>query len=103
MNKAKPLNTKKKTGFILLVIVIICWVAAPILPFFDIPYKVATITAVVIIGEVLFIITIALLGKEYWQLIKKKVKQFFSFKKYEDSQIIEADRDTITEEMGDGE
>lgn len=102
MSKPQSLNTKKKAGFILLGIVVICWVAAPILPFFDIPYKVATITTVVIIGEILFVITIALLGKEYWGLIKKKVKQIFSFKKKDASQITVTAEEVTKEDIADG-
>lgn len=77
----KNLNTKKQLGFVLLAIVVMCWIAVPILPFFEFQYKAIVITAILIIGEILFVVTIALLGKEYWSKIKKGFIQVFSYKK----------------------
>lgn len=71
------MNIRKKVGLILLGTVLFCWIAVPILPFFNFPYKVITITSLLVIGEVLFIITIALLGKEYWEKIKNGFKSIF--------------------------
>ncbi len=68
------MRAKRKIGLILLSIVIICWISVPILPFFDFPNKAIIITSLLVSGEVLFIITIALLGKEYWQKIKSGFK-----------------------------
>ncbi|URM39725.1 MULTISPECIES: transporter suffix domain-containing protein [Acinetobacter] len=71
----KPkLNLKKKIGLVLLGFVALYWISFPILPILDIPYKAAVITGLMIVGEILFLIAIALLGKEYWG----KIKQWFS-------------------------
>ncbi len=77
----RDMKIKKKIGLILLGIVIICWIAVPVLPFFDFPNKAVIITGILVSGEVLFLITIALLGKEYWQKIKKNFKRFFRRRK----------------------
>ncbi len=74
-------NIRKKTGLILLGIVLLYWMAVPVLPFMDIPYKAWIISALVVIGEIIFVIAIALLGKEYWGNIKKAVDRFFKPKK----------------------
>lgn len=73
MTKPK-LNLKKKIGLALLGFVALYWISFPILSFLDIPYKAAVITGLMIVGEILFLIAIALLGKEYWG----KIKQWFS-------------------------
>ncbi|OBS12868.1 hypothetical protein ATE49_03370 [Elizabethkingia miricola] len=70
-------NIRKKAGLILLGIVLLYWMAVPVLPFMDIPYKTWIISALVVIGEIIFVIAIALLGKEYWGNIKKAVGRFF--------------------------
>ncbi|MEA1230204.1 transporter suffix domain-containing protein [Acinetobacter sp. IRS14] len=68
----KPkLNLKKKIGLVLLGFVALYWISFPILPFLDIPYKAVVITGLMVLGEVLFLIAIALLGKEYWGKIKQ--------------------------------
>ena len=51
--------------------------------FLDFPNKAIIITTLLITNEVLFIITIALLGKEYWNKIKNGVSRFFLFRKKE--------------------
>lgn len=56
------MNIKKKTGLALLAFVVCCWGITPILPFLDFPNKAIIITTLLITNEVLFIITIALLG-----------------------------------------
>ncbi len=63
-------TTRRRIGLILLGIVVLCWLAVPILPFFSFPYKVIIITSLLVGGEILFVVTVALLGKEYW--LKKK-------------------------------
>lgn len=68
------LNLKKKIGLVLLGFVALYWISFPILPFLDIPYKAAVITGLMVLGEILCLIAIALLGKEYWA----KIKQWFS-------------------------
>lgn len=79
MTKPK-LSAKKKTGFILLGIVVLYWVAVPVLPFFNFPYKALTITIVLAGGEILFVITVALLGKEYWGKIKAAARRIAGLK-----------------------
>ncbi len=71
------MNIRKKIGIILLGIVLFCWIAVPILPFLNFPYKIIIIPTLLAIGEVLFVITLALLGKEYWQKIKNGFKSIF--------------------------
>ncbi|MEI1745696.1 transporter suffix domain-containing protein [Acinetobacter baumannii] len=68
------LNLKKKIGLVLLGFVALHWISFPILPFLDIPYKAAVITGLMVLGDFLFLIAIALLSKEYWA----KIKQWFS-------------------------
>lgn len=81
MDRDNRLTGRKKAGLILFGIVLFCWIAVPILPFFNFPYKIIIITSLLIGGEILFVITIALLGKEYWGRIKKAFRRFFRFKK----------------------
>ncbi|ENX46299.1 hypothetical protein F886_01741 [Acinetobacter sp. NIPH 542] len=74
----KPkLNLKKKIGLVLLGFVALYWISFPIIPFLDIPYKAAVITGLMIVGEILFLIAIALLGKEYWGKIKEWCSKIF--------------------------
>lgn len=74
-------KTRKKAGFILFGVVLFCWIAVAILPFFNFPFKIIIITSLLVGGEILFVITIALLGKEYWSKIKKSFLRFFRFKR----------------------
>ncbi len=74
------MRTKRRIGLILLGVVIICWIAVPILPFFDFPNKAIIITSLLVSGEVLFLAAITLLGKEYWQKIKKGFKHVVCLK-----------------------
>ncbi|MFM2475267.1 transporter suffix domain-containing protein [Burkholderia cenocepacia] len=54
----------------LLGVVLLYWIAVPILPFTSIPNKAFVIPALVVIGEIVFVAAVALLGKEYWAQIK---------------------------------
>lgn len=72
-------SIRKKTGLILLGFVLLYWIAVPILPFMDIPHKAWIVSGLVVIGEIIFVIAIALLGKEYWGNIKA-VSRFFKSK-----------------------
>ena len=72
------LNLRKKIGFAVLGIVMLYWLAFPIIPFIEMPNKLVVIPVVAVIGELLFIIAIALLGKEYWGRIKTLVHSKFS-------------------------
>lgn len=77
-NRLAVLNLRKKIGFAVLGIVILYWLAFPIIPFIEMPNKLVVIPVVAVIGELLFIIAIALLGKEYWGRIKTLVHSKFS-------------------------
>ena len=68
---------KKITGYICLVLSFAVWGVIALLPFIDISKgAVATTTIFLIIsGEVMFLISIALLGKEAWEHIKAIFKR----------------------------
>lgn len=70
---------KKIIGYIFLVLSFVAWGIITVLPFLDISNGeiAATTTALIISGELLFLASIALLGKEVWQKIKAifKTKQ----------------------------
>ena len=74
----QKLNLRKKIGFILLAIVGVYWMAFPIVSFLDIPHKALVMTTMAIVGEILLLIVIVLLGKEYWDRIKTGFKRLFS-------------------------
>lgn len=73
---------KKTIGFIALSITFMCWIIAPLIPFTNIPNKAIITTIVVISGELIFVLAIYLLGKEYWGKIKLWFKKVFSIKRY---------------------
>lgn len=77
----KKTKAKIRVGKVLLVIVVFCWIAVPILPFLQIPYKAFLIPVLLVGGEVLFVVTLALLGKTYWRKLKTSIFQFFGWKK----------------------
>lgn len=72
---SKTLSLKKKIGFVLLAVVLLYWIAFPIISFQDIPNKIAVLSVLAIAGEGLFVIAVALLGKEYWGEIKQWTRQ----------------------------
>ncbi|MBN3816013.1 transporter suffix domain-containing protein [Paraburkholderia sp. Se-20369] len=76
----EKLNTRKKIGLALLGVVLLYWIAIPILPFTNIPNKAVVIPVLVVVGEVFFVGAVALLGKEYWESIKKWAARLFSRK-----------------------
>lgn len=85
-NKKKVENKKslsRRFGLVLFAVVVVCWIAVPVLPFFSFHHKAIVITALLVGGEILFVITIALLGKEYWNKIKSRFLQYFSSHKHE--------------------
>ncbi|GAB1828110.1 hypothetical protein MyNCGM70_09780 [Achromobacter xylosoxidans] len=79
MPKAR-LNARKKIGLFLLALVLLYWIAVPVLPFLEIPHKAATISILVVGGEILFILAVAVLGKEYWGAIKQWCRRFVARK-----------------------
>ncbi|WP_353145809.1 transporter suffix domain-containing protein [Chryseobacterium sp.] len=80
MTKGK-LSGKKILGFILLGMGILSCMVFLLLSFSDFPDKAATVILVLITGEVLFIISLALLGEGYWKSIRQSIMQFFTLKK----------------------
>ena len=66
------MNLKKALGYICLVLSFLVWGIIAALPFIDISKgEVAAATTFLIIsGEVLFLISIALLGRDVWDKIK---------------------------------
>ena len=73
--RSKNLSGRKKAGFSMLFVVLLYWLAFPVIPFLDIPYKIVVVSTLVVVGETLFVIAIALLGKEYWGQIKHWLRQ----------------------------
>lgn len=67
------LNPREKIGFSLLVFVVASWIICPALALLTFPYKAMIITALVVFGEVMFIISVAILGKEHWESIKSSL------------------------------
>ena len=70
---------KKTFGYLFLVLSFVVWGVIAALPFMDINCgeMAATTTTLIISGEVLFLVSIALLGKEAWL----KIKAIFKSKK----------------------
>jgi len=70
---------KKTFGYLFLVLSFVVWGIIAALPFMDINggEMAATTTTLIISGEVLFLVSIALLGKEAWL----KIKAIFKSKK----------------------
>jgi hypothetical protein len=68
---------KKMFGYLFLILSFVPWGVVAILPFVDISKgQVAGITtALIIAGQVLFLISIALLGKDVWERIKAIFKR----------------------------
>jgi len=68
---------KKMFGYLFLILSLVAWGLVALLPFIDISKgQVAGITtALIIAGEALFLISVALLGKEAWGHIKAIFKR----------------------------
>ncbi|PHM51227.1 efflux RND transporter permease subunit [Xenorhabdus sp. KK7.4] len=75
MLRNNDLSFKKKAGFVMLILVLLYWLTFPIIPFLDIPNKMVVVSALIVVGETLFVIAIALLGKEYWREIKQWMRK----------------------------
>jgi hypothetical protein len=76
---------KKIVGYSLFILSNIAWTAIAILPFLDLSIEMAATitTALVVGGEVAFLLSVTLLGKEFLEKIKdyfKRVKMFFTKK-----------------------
>jgi len=70
-------NLKKIAGYICLVLSFAVWGVIALLPLVDISKGevTAATTFLIIFGEILFIVSIALLGKEVWEHIKAIFKR----------------------------
>ena len=55
----------------------LCWIAEFIVPFTNLPNKLAVFTALLIAGEILFIIGVAILGKPLYNDLKTRLKAAF--------------------------
>ena len=83
MLKFKDFKTMKKAiGYLLFAISFMAWAAIAILPFLNLTIEMAAAitTGLVVGGEVAFLLSIALLGKEFLAKIKDfftKAKSFF--------------------------
>jgi len=76
---------KKIVGYFLFILSNIAWAAVATIPFLDLSIEMAATitTALVVGGEVAFLLSVALLGKEFLEKIKdyfKRVKTFFAKK-----------------------
>ena len=72
--KRRREEKRREGSFLVLGIACVIWVITPLIGFFNLTRKQITISVpiLILLGEVLFLIAIAFLGKEYW--IKIKVK-----------------------------
>ena len=75
------LNIRKKIGLVLLGLVLLYWIAIPVIPFIDIPHKVIIIPALIVAGEIFFVVAVAILGREYWDSIKTWPRRLFSLER----------------------
>ena len=71
---------KKIIGYIFFVASFIAWAAIAILPFLNLSIDMvaAGTTILIVVGEVAFILSIALLGKEFSEKLKIVFRKFFS-------------------------
>jgi multidrug efflux pump subunit AcrB len=76
-NRLAGFSLKKKIGFATLGVVLLYWLAFPVISFLDIPNKIVVLPIIAVAGELLFVIAIALLGKEYWGQIKTWIRSKF--------------------------
>ena len=74
---------KKVIGYFLFVISFVAWAAIAILPFLNLSLEMsaATTTALIVGGEIAFVLSIALLGKEFSGKIKSFFKKLNFFQK----------------------
>jgi hypothetical protein len=69
-------SMKNVIGYLLFVLSFMAWVAIAILPFLNLSIEMAAAikTALIVAGEIAFVLSIALLGKEFLG----KIKSFFN-------------------------
>ncbi len=74
---------RKVAGYCLFVLSFVAWIAIAALPFFDLSLSaVAAIsTGLIIAGEVLFFLSVLMLGREFVVKIKQAFSKFKSFSK----------------------
>ena len=81
-SEAKQKMKKKIIGYFLFVVSFIAWAAIAILPFLNLSIEmVAAVTTILIVGgEVAFVLSIALLGKEFLEKLKILFQKLFTKK-----------------------
>ena len=74
---------RKAIGYCLFVLSFVAWITIAVLPFFNLSLSVvaAITTGLIIGGEVLFFLSVLLLGKEFLAKIKKFFQKFKKFYK----------------------
>ena len=74
---------KKVIGYFLFVLSFMAWAAIAILPFLNLSIEMAAAitTALIVGGEIAFVLSIALLGKEFLGKIKTFLNRFNFFRK----------------------
>ena len=74
---------KKVIGYFLFVLSFMAWAAIAILPFLNLSLEMsaAITTALIVGGEIAFVLSIALLGKEFLGKIKTFLNRFNFFRK----------------------
>ena len=74
---------KKVIGYFLFVISFVAWAAIAVLPFLNLSIEMgaAITTALIVGGEIAFVLSIALLGKEFLGKIKSFFHKFNFFRK----------------------
>jgi hypothetical protein len=79
----KKKTMKKVIGYFLFVLSFMAWAAIAILPFLNLSIEksAAITTALIVGGEIAFVISIALLGKEFLGKIKTFLNRFNFFRK----------------------
>jgi hypothetical protein len=70
---------KKIIGYILFGLSYIMWLVPVFVGFFNLPAKQVAIiiTAAIVAGEVFFVLSILILGKEFWNKIKRFLKLYW--------------------------
>lgn len=68
--------SKKTTGLTLLSLSCISWIILPFISYFGLETNQSVLlgTVILVTGELLFVAAIYFLGKQYWELIKEKIK-----------------------------
>jgi hypothetical protein len=70
---------KKIIGYILFALSLIMWLVPICVGFFNLPAKQVAIiiTAAIVAGEVFFVLSVLILGKQFWNKIKRFLKLYW--------------------------